>query len=165
MQLREASIIVFMLQATIISRLKFFNLVESQFLELGLGEKGNWESSQVKKNLNLILTCNNYNNYQNQTTRGFPGGHSQKTPLSLRINAFNAKVLIEELRALLFTSPVGDGTAILRGHPSLVVQPLVEQRQYFHSQLFWDPEYWSGPGDQTREVKHQGPVVRRPISA
>ena len=165
MQLREASIIVFMLQATIISRLKFFNLVESLFPELGLGEKRNWESTQVKKNLNLILTCNNYNNYQNQTTRGFPGGHSQKTPLSLRINAFNAKVLIEELRALLFTSPVGDGTAILRGHPSLVVQPLVEQRQYFHSQLFWDPEYWSGPGDQTREVKHQGPVVRRPISA
>ena len=94
MQRREASIIVFMSQVTIISRLKFFNLVESQFPELGLGEKGNWESTQVKKNLNLILTCNNYNNYQNQTTRGFPGGHSQKTPLSLRINAFNAKVLL-----------------------------------------------------------------------
>ena len=39
-----------MLQATIISRLKFFNPVESQFPELGLGEKRNWESTQVKKN-------------------------------------------------------------------------------------------------------------------
>ena len=50
-----------MLQVKIISRLKFFNLVESQFPELGLGEKGNRESTQAEKNLNLILTCNNYN--------------------------------------------------------------------------------------------------------
>ena len=95
------------------------------------------------------MTCNNYNNYQNQTTRGFPGGHSQKTPLSLRINAFNAKVLIEELRALLFTSPVGDGTAILRGHPSLVVQPLVEQSSTFILSYFETLSIGPAPG-----IKH-----------
>ena len=51
-------------------------------------------------------------------------------------------------------SPTSDGTAILRGHPSHVkVSPLAERLQgkgsTFISQLFLDPEYWSGAGNRS----------------
>ena len=48
----------------------------------------------------------------------------------LSVNVFSTKVLI---RTLYFTFPNGDGTAILRGHPSHArVQPLAGQRKYLH---------------------------------
>ena len=39
----------------------------------------------------------------------------KKIALYLSVNVFSTKVLI---RDTIFTSPNGDGTAILRGHPS-----------------------------------------------
>ena len=39
----------------------------------------------------------------------------KKKALYLSVNVFIAKVLIEDT---IFTSTAGDGTAILRGHPS-----------------------------------------------
>ena len=39
----------------------------------------------------------------------------KKKALYLSVNEFNTKVLIGDT---IFTSPTGDGTAILRGHPS-----------------------------------------------
>ena len=48
----------------------------------------------------------------------------------LSVNVFSTKVLIGDT---IFTSPNGDGTAILRGHPSHAkVSPLAEQRKYLH---------------------------------
>ena len=45
-------------------------------------------------------------------------GHEKvKKALYLSVNVFSTKVLIEDT---IFTSPNGDGTAILRGHPSHV---------------------------------------------
>ena len=39
-----------------------------------------------------------------------------------------------QLETLYFTSTTGDGTAILRGHPSHAkVQPVAVQREYLHS--------------------------------
>ena len=50
--------------------------------------------------------------------------------LHLSANVFTTKVLIGDT---IFTSPTGDGTAILRGHPSHAkVQPLEVQRDYLH---------------------------------
>ena len=47
-----------------------------------------------------------------------------------RVNVFSTKVPI---RDTILTSPTGDGTAILRGHPSHAkVSPLVVQREYLH---------------------------------
>ena len=51
----------------------------------------------------------------------------KKKALYLSVNVFSTKALIGTLRSLsndgllghyIFTSPTGDGTAILRGHPS-----------------------------------------------
>ena len=39
---------------------------------------------------------------------------SKKKALYLSVNVFSRKVLIEDT---IFTSPTGDGTAIIRGHP------------------------------------------------
>ena len=48
--------------------------------------------------------------------------------LHLSVKVFTAKVLIVDT---IFTSPAGDGTAMLRGHPSHAkVQPLEVQRDY-----------------------------------
>ena len=48
----------------------------------------------------------------------------------MRVNVFSTKVLIGDI---IFTSPTGNGTANLRGHPSREkVQPLAEQREYLH---------------------------------
>ena len=48
----------------------------------------------------------------------------------LSVNVFNTKILIGDT---IFASPDGDGTAILRGHPSHAkVSPLAVQRKYLH---------------------------------
>ena len=52
----------------------------------------------------------------------------QKNGLS--INVFSTKILTEDT---IFTSPTGDGTAILCGHPSHAkVQLFAGQREYLH---------------------------------
>ena len=52
----------------------------------------------------------------------------QKNGLS--INVFSSKILIEDT---IFTSPTGDGSAILCGHPSHTkVQLFAGQREYLH---------------------------------
>ena len=54
----------------------------------------------------------------------------KKNALYLSVNVFSTKVLIG---TLYFTSPNGDGTAILRDHPSHAkVQPPAGQRKYLH---------------------------------
>ena len=53
-----------------------------------------------------------------------------KWSLYLSVNAFSAKVVIEDA---VFTSPTGDWTVIILGHPSHAkVQPFTGQREYFH---------------------------------
>ena len=55
----------------------------------------------------------------------------------LSVNVFSTKVLI---RTLYFTSPNGDGTTILRGHPSHAkVQPPAGQRKYLHFSVILRP--------------------------
>ena len=55
---------------------------------------------------------------------------SQNNALYLTFNVSSMKVLI---RDTIFTSPTGDGTAILRGHPSHAkVYPFAGQRKYLH---------------------------------
>ena len=56
---------------------------------------------------------------------------------STKINVFSTKVLIGDT---IFTSPTGDGTAILRGHPSHVeVKPFTGQREYLHFSVILRP--------------------------
>ena len=48
----------------------------------------------------------------------------------MSVNVFSTEVLIGDT---ILTSPTGDGTAILRGHPSHAkVQPPAGQRKYLH---------------------------------
>ena len=55
----------------------------------------------------------------------------------LSANVFSTKVLIGDT---IFTSPDGDGTAILRGHPSHAkVSPLAVQRKYLHFSVILRP--------------------------
>ena len=55
------------------------------------------------------------------------GKKKKKNALYLSVNVFSTKVLIGDT---IFTSPNGDGTAILRGHPSHAkVQPPAGQRK------------------------------------
>ena len=57
--------------------------------------------------------------------------------LYLSVNVFSTKVLIGDT---IFTSPTGDGTAILRGHPSHAkVSPLAVQRKYLHFSVILRP--------------------------
>ena len=52
---------------------------------------------------------------------------NKKKALYLSVNVFSTKVLIGDT---IFTSPNGDGTAILRGHPSHAkVQPPAGQKK------------------------------------
>ena len=54
----------------------------------------------------------------------------KKKGLYLGANVFSTKLLIGDT---ILTSPTGDGTAILRGHPSHAkVQSFAGQRQYLH---------------------------------
>ena len=53
-----------------------------------------------------------------------------KNVLYLSVKVFNTKVVIGDT---IFTSPTGDGTAILRGHPSHAkVYLFARQRKYLH---------------------------------
>ena len=55
----------------------------------------------------------------------------------LSVNVFSTKVLIGDT---IFTSPNGDGAAILRGHPSHAkVSPLAVQRNYLHFSVILRP--------------------------
>ena len=65
----------------------------------------------------------------------------------LSVKVFSTKLLIKDTT---FTSPTGDGTAILRGHPSHT--KVQGKGSTFISQLFSDPEYWPGPGNRTRDL-------------
>ena len=62
---------------------------------------------------------------------------NKKNALYLSVNVFSMKVLIGDT---IFTSPNGDGTTILRGHPSHVkVQPPAVQREYLHFSVILRP--------------------------
>ena len=51
-----------------------------------------------------------------------------------------------QLGTLFFTSPTGDGTAIIRGHPSHAkVQPFAGQREYLSSFLSYFKTLSVGP--------------------
>ena len=57
--------------------------------------------------------------------------------LYLSVNVFSTKVPIGDT---IFTSPNGDRTAILRGHPSHAkVSPLAVQRKYLHFSVILRP--------------------------
>ena len=61
----------------------------------------------------------------------------KKYTVFLSVNVFSTKVLIGDT---IFTSPNGDGTAILRGHPSHAkVSPLAVQRKYLHFSVIIRP--------------------------
>ena len=62
--------------------------------------------------------------------------HEKKCTL-LKVNVFSTKALIG---GTIFTSPTGEGTAILPGHPSHAkVQPLAVQREYLHFSVILRP--------------------------
>ena len=64
-------------------------------------------------------------------------GEWVKMHVYLSVNVFSTKVLIGDT---IFTSPNGDGTAILRGHPSYAkVLPLAVQREYLHFSVILRP--------------------------
>ena len=64
---------------------------------------------------------------------------SKKGTFYLSVNVFSTKVL-NAWGHYIFTPPNGDGTAILRGHPSHgKVSLLAVQREYLISQLFLRP--------------------------
>ena len=64
---------------------------------------------------------------------------SEGVQLHLSVNVFTTKLLTVDT---IFRYPTGDGTAILRGHPSHAkVQPLEVQRDSLHfSVILKDPE-------------------------
>ena len=66
----------------------------------------------------------------------------------LSVNVFSTKVLIGDT---IFTSPNGDGTAILRGHPShaKVSSPAV-QRKYLHFSVILRPRVIVRPRESNR---------------
>ena len=67
----------------------------------------------------------------------------------LSVNAFSKKVPIGDT---IFMSPTRDGTAILHGHPRSSKREVQGKGSTFISQTFYDPECWSGPGIQTRDL-------------
>ena len=72
----------------------------------------------------------------------------------MSVNLFSTKVLIGEI---IFTSPNGDGTAILRGHPSHAkVSPLAVQRKYLHFSVILRPWVMVRP----RELNPRPPVLQ-----
>ena len=61
----------------------------------------------------------------------------KKKALYLSVNVFSRKVLIGDT---IFTSPTGDGTAIIHGHPSHAkVYPFAGQREYPHFSVSLKP--------------------------
>ena len=68
---------------------------------------------------------------------GWMKNPKKKKHFHLSVNVFSTKVLIGDT---IFTSPNGDGTAILRGHPSHAkVSPLAVQRKYLHFSVILRP--------------------------
>ena len=66
----------------------------------------------------------------------------KKKTLYLSVNVLSTKVLIGDAT---FTSPTGDGTAILRVHPSHAkVKPLAVQREYLHFSVILRPRIMAG---------------------
>ena len=64
-------------------------------------------------------------------------GVKKKKALYLSVNAFCTKVLIGNT---IFKSPSGDGTAILRGHPSQAkVKSIAVLRGYLHFSVILSP--------------------------
>ena len=69
----------------------------------------------------------------------------KKCTFYLRVKVFSTKVLIGDT---ILTSPNGDGTAILRGHPSHAkVSPLAVQRKYLHFSVILRPWVMVRPRD------------------
>ena len=61
----------------------------------------------------------------------------KKIALYLSVNVFSRKVLMGDT---FFTSPCGDGTAILSGHPSHTKDyPFAEQGKYLHFSVILRP--------------------------
>ena len=79
--------------------------------------------------------------------------YDEKNALCLNVNVFSTKVL---RRGTIFTSPAGDRTAILRGQRTTEPRegPAACSAKGVPSFLsyFQDPEYWSGPGNRTRDL-------------
>ena len=72
----------------------------------------------------------------------------------LSVNVFSTKVLTGDT---IFTSPNGDGTAILRGHPSHAkVSPLAVQRKYLHFSVILGPWVMVRP----RELNLRPPALQ-----
>ena len=108
---------------------------------------------------------------------------NDKKALHLSVNVLSPKALIGDMISTIFTSPTGDRTVILPGHLSHMKDqyPLTSQREYLHnnnntlylkrvtqklvnlwsSQLFQNPEYWSGPGNQTCDLPLCSQVLSR----
>ena len=81
---------------------------------------------------------NNNNNNRNAISRNKRNiREKKKNALYLSVNVFSTKVLIGDT---ILTSPTGDGTAILRGHPSHAkVQSPAGQRKYLHFSVILRP--------------------------
>ena len=79
---------------------------------------------------------------------------TKNNALYLSVNVFSTNVLIGDTN---FTSPTGDGTAILRGHPSHAkVQPPAGQRKYLHFSVILRPWVLVRP----RESNPQPPALQ-----
>ena len=110
-----------------------------------------WASKPYKKVVKLELAFESLNVQSNGPVLSFKTifsllnclllsvatGGNKKNALYLSVNVFSTKVLIADT---IFTSPNGDGTAILRGHPSHAkVSPLAVQRKYLHFSFILRP--------------------------
>ena len=61
----------------------------------------------------------------------------KRKALYLSVNVLSMKALIGDA---IFSSPSGDGTAVLHGHPSHTkVSPFAGQRQYLHFSVILRP--------------------------
>ena len=109
------------------------NTAENQHQHLSLILQRNREFISRVTN-NHYNNCLENNNIVTQKLRSSVVLHqknkNKQTALYLIVKVFSTKVLTGDTS---FTSPIGDGTGILRGHLSHAkVQPLAVQREYFH---------------------------------
>ena len=82
------------------------------------------------------------------------GGRQRTCTFYLSVNVFSTKVLIGDT---IFTSPNGDVTAILRGHPSHAkVSPPAVQRKYLHFSVILRPRVMVRP----RESNPRPPALQ-----
>ena len=92
---------------------------------------------------NQYHNCLENNNIFTQKLRSSSLALHQKTKMKktralyLSVKLFSTKMLTGDT---IFTFPTGDGTAILRGHPSHAkLSPLVVQRKYLHFSVILRP--------------------------